>query len=82
MSGNVAELTLSCRWDTPRGPASDSACLAAVLAEGSCRRVAKGGDFGTAMDGLRLASRLRPTEDTRRDWMGFRVVRELDATPG
>ena len=82
MSGNVAELTLSCWSDTHLGIANDSAYLAAALAQGSCRRVAKGGSFTDGMYHLRPACRTRPTEDMRRDWMGFRVVGELDATSG
>lgn len=78
MSGNVSELTLSCWSAEHLGLASDSAYLAHAEAARPCTRVAKGGDFGTAMDGLRPAARNRPTEDFRRDYLGFRVVRELD----
>lgn len=77
MSGNVAEITLSCWSPEHLTIASDSAYLAHSGAQTSCLRVSKGGDFGTAMDGLRPAARNRPTEDRRRDSLGFRVVREL-----
>jgi formylglycine-generating enzyme required for sulfatase activity len=77
MSGNVRELTLSCWSEEHLGLASDSAYLANADATGSCIRVAKGGDFGTAMDGLRPAARARPTEDRRRNYLGFRIVREF-----
>lgn len=77
MSGNVFEWTLSCWSEEHLGLSSDSAYLANGDLGRSCRRVAKGGAFNTAMDGVRLAARVRPTEDTRRDFHGFRVVREL-----
>jgi formylglycine-generating enzyme required for sulfatase activity len=77
MSGNVAELTMSC-WTPEHLPiASDSAYLENSLAQASCLRVSKGGDFGTAMDGLRLATRHKPTEDRRRNYLGFRIARDL-----
>ncbi|WP_189411945.1 formylglycine-generating enzyme family protein [Neogemmobacter tilapiae] len=77
MSGNVAELTLSCWSDEHIGLGTDSGYLANAKAQASCLRVSKGGDFGTAMDGLRSAARNRPTEDSRRNYSGFRIVREL-----
>ena len=50
--------------------------LAHALDMANCeRRVAKGGDNGTAMDGLRPSSRNRPMADTRRDYLGFRLIR-------
>lgn len=78
MSGNVAEVTLSCWSDAHLGLTTASAYLANARSHISCdRRVAKGGGHGTAMDGLRLARRVRPTEDRRRDYRGFRIIREL-----
>ena len=77
MSGNVSEVTMSCWSDQHLGLSTDSAYLRDAQSQGSCRRVAKGGRYTTAMDGLRLASRTRPKEDMRRDFFGFRVVREL-----
>ena len=77
MSGNVSEVTLSCWSDQHLGLSTDSAYLRDAQSQGSCRRVAKGGDYRWAMDGLRLASRTRPTEDRRESFLGFRVVREL-----
>jgi formylglycine-generating enzyme required for sulfatase activity len=79
MSGNVAELTLSCWTEEHLGLASDSAYLRLAQSESQshCRRVAKGGAFTTAMDGVRPASRNRPTETYRRDHLGFRLVREM-----
>ena len=78
MSGNVDELTQSCWSDEHLGLPSDSAYLANAKSQISCRRVAKGGAYTTAMDGLRPAARIRPTEDRRRDFLGFRIVRELN----
>ncbi|PTE12603.1 formylglycine-generating enzyme family protein [Pseudogemmobacter blasticus] len=77
MSGNVAEITLSCWTDTHLGLATDSAYLAEAEAKSPCRRVGKGGAFNTAMDGLRPAHRFRPEEDYRRAFFGFRLIREL-----
>jgi formylglycine-generating enzyme required for sulfatase activity len=82
MSGNVAELTLSCWSPEHLAIFSDSAYLANSRDQTSCLRVSKGGDFGTAMDGLRPAARNRPTEDRRRDSLGFRIVRELAKKEG
>ena len=80
MSGNVDEVTLSCWSEAHLGLPTDTAYLAHALSQKTCeRRVAKGGDFGTGVDGLRPAARTRPTEDSRRDFSGFRVVRELSA---
>ncbi len=80
MSGNVDELTQSCWSDEHLGLPSDSAYLANAKSQISCRRAAKGGAYNTAMDGLRPAARIRPTEDRRRDFLGFRVVREFSDT--
>lgn len=79
MSGNVLELTLSCWTEEHLGLASDSAYLrlAQSQSQSHCRRVAKGGAFNFAMDGVRPARRTRPTETYRRDFLGFRLVREM-----
>lgn len=78
MSGNVEEVTLSCWSDTHLGLTTDSAYLAHALSQADCpRRVAKGGEFGTSVDGVRPAARTRPTEDERSNFSGFRVVRDL-----
>lgn len=83
MSGNVAEVTLSCFHESHLGLPTTSAYVESATAAGSCRRVAKGGRFSSAMDAARLASRTRPTEDRRRDFFGFRVLRELrTSVPG
>ncbi len=77
MSGNVSELTLSCWSDEHLGLPTDSAYLADAASQSSCRRVDKGGAFNTAMDTVRPAARMRPKEDYKRDFLGFRVVREF-----
>ena len=82
MSGNVEELTQSCWSDEHLGLLRDSAYLANGDTQRSCRRVAKGGAFNTAMDDVRAARRFRPTEDFRDSNFGFRVVRELGKIKG
>lgn len=78
MSGNVREITMSCWSPLHLGLSSSSAYLADAQAKNDCGRVVwKGGAYNTAMDGLRLAMRYRPTKDRRRDHAGFRLVRQL-----
>lgn len=77
MSGNVGELTLSCWTGEHLGLTTDSEYFAYSQSHNSCVRISKGGDFGTAMDGLRPAARRRPLETSSRDFRGFRIVREL-----
>ena len=80
MSGNVQEITMACWSPEHLGLSSSSAYLADALEKSDCERLVwKGGAYGTAMDGLRLAVRNRPTPDRRRDFAGFRVVRVLSA---
>lgn len=81
MSGNVSELTLSCWTDKHLDLATDNAYLTYSQSQGSCkegRHVAKGGAYSTAMDILRPATRRKPTDEYRRGFLGFRVIRELD----
>ncbi|WP_170411416.1 formylglycine-generating enzyme family protein [Ruegeria atlantica] len=76
MAGNVDEITLSCWTEEHLGLPTSSAYLSLSKQQSSCERVvAKGGAFNTAMDGLRPASRIRPTLDRRRPYPGIRVVR-------
>jgi formylglycine-generating enzyme required for sulfatase activity len=75
MSGNVAEVTLSCHTATHLGLPTASAYLEQISLSIPCRRVAKGGGYGSAMDAVRLAARNRPTEDRRRDSYGIRIIR-------
>lgn len=82
MSGNVGEWTLSCWTDTHLGLASDSDYLAYALSQESCRRVSKGGRFGSAMDNLRPANRYKPLETSAAHYRGFRLIRELTPKEG
>ncbi|MEM9370552.1 MAG: formylglycine-generating enzyme family protein, partial [Pseudomonadota bacterium] len=63
--GNVREITQSCWTKTHIGLTSSSAYLSLAQSQTDCRRVAKGGAFTTAMDGLRPSRRLRPLETSR-----------------
>ena len=78
MSGNVRELTVSCWTEQQLGLAKASAYLQRSLTETSCRRVAKGGAFSSAMDGLRPAAQARPSETRRTGNQGFRIIREMN----
>jgi len=78
MSGNVAEATLSCSTATHLGLPTSSAYLEHATTYAPCRRVGKGGRYGSGMDSLRLASRYQSAEDYRRDFYGFRLVRVLE----
>ena len=77
MSGNVSEVTQSCWTQKHIGLANDSAYLRLAQSQSNCRRVAKGGAFNFAMDGVRPAARTRPPETHRRDYFGFRIIREM-----
>ena len=77
MSGNVAEVTLSCYSEAHLGLPSSSAYLDNAKSADTCIRVGESGWFNTAMDAVRLARRVRPTKDYRRDFYGFRVLRAL-----
>jgi formylglycine-generating enzyme required for sulfatase activity len=78
MSGNVHEITLSCWHPKHLEFSTTSLYLAHALSKASCPRVAKGGAFNVAMDGLRPASRVRRKETSRSDTVGFRVLRVLN----
>lgn len=77
MSGNIREWTQSCWTEAHVGLTTSSAYLQFAQSQETCRRVAKGGAFTSAMDGTRPARRNRPKEDRRDENLGFRVVREL-----
>lgn len=77
MSGNVFELTISCWSDEHLGLKTSSAYLEHAESNGPCRRTAKGGAYTSAMDNLRMARKIRPSENYQRDFLGFRVFREL-----
>ena len=74
MSGNVHELTISCFLGPHIGLPTNTAYLA--HAAGGCDRyVAKGGSYNMAMDIMRLAHRIGPTDSRRRPFYGFRLIR-------
>lgn len=81
MSGNVEEITMSCR--TSRLPDWESASK--FLARQydidgslvSCGRVTRGGNFDSHVSHLRTARRGLAREDSQVSWLGFRVVKEL-----
>jgi formylglycine-generating enzyme required for sulfatase activity len=80
MSGNLDEITLSCyRGDTARLPpwASTSEWLSQTNGE-SCERMLRGGNYGQDMNEARVAARGPMREHTRLDFIGFRIVKELD----
>ena len=87
MSGNVAEITLSCTPVTSDGkpdvdrPLPDwdttSDWLERSVAP-SCDRVTRGGNYGQDMNVARVAARGATLEAARLDFIGFRIVKELD----
>lgn len=74
MSGNVHEITLSCFTKRHLGLVTNAAYLDHA-AQGCERYVAKGGSYRMAMDALRLAHRIKPKDDYRRSFVGFRLIR-------
>ncbi|WP_170775827.1 formylglycine-generating enzyme family protein [Ruegeria lacuscaerulensis] len=78
MSGNVAELTMSCWSKRYEGwPMSSRYLVEAELLD--CElRVTRGGAYRFAMNYARTASRGRGYETSRRNAVGFRVLRELN----
>ena len=77
MSGNVAEDTRSCYTDSYAGWSTSSEWLRQSMVP-SCRRVSRGGSYGSAMEYVRPASRGSCREECRTAAGGFRVLRELD----
>lgn len=87
MSGNVEEITLSCYPVKPDGspdvdrPLPDwdttSEWLGLSFAP-CCDRVTRGGNYGQDMNEARVAARGATFETARLDFIGFRIVKELD----
>jgi formylglycine-generating enzyme required for sulfatase activity len=48
-----------------------------ILKEASGYRIVRGGSWGNVAYRLRCSARIRGKPDSRRDWLGFRLVREL-----
>jgi formylglycine-generating enzyme required for sulfatase activity len=78
MSGNVSERTLSCWTKQHLDLSSASAYLKSAASQDSCKRTVKGGSFGDGMDWCRLATRTRQDDNRRDEYIGFRLVRDLN----
>jgi formylglycine-generating enzyme required for sulfatase activity len=75
MVGNVFEWVFDCMHENYDGAPTDGS---AWIEDGDCvARVARGGSWGTASDGLRSAHRAFGASSARRSDLGFRVVRTL-----
>ena len=78
MSGNVAEITMSCQTEHYEGWATSSEWLANSFPEG-CVRVVRGGSFGNGMASTRVAYRAYMTDETERsEYVGFRVLKQMN----
>jgi formylglycine-generating enzyme required for sulfatase activity len=78
MSGNVAEITLSCFTARLQPWATTSEWLKKSFGE-NCERVSRGGSNQGPMDFARVAWRQRrPDDATRTQYTGFRIVKELN----
>lgn len=87
MSGNVEEITLSCYPVKPDGmpdvdrPLADWDTTSEWLEQSfrpSCDRVTRGGNYGQDMNEARVAARGATRQTARLDFVGFRIVKELD----
>lgn len=78
MSGNVSETTLSCWSERHRGLTSTSAYLFEDRSIESCRRVSKGGSYNVGSSYLRPAARSSVSQTHRSQYVGFRLVRDLE----
>ncbi|GHC46372.1 formylglycine-generating enzyme family protein [Neogemmobacter tilapiae] len=77
MSGNVMEVTMSCYTERLLNLKLSSEWLTTI--EKSCRRTLRGGDFASPVDILRVAWRAPTDADSRVKYVGFRVIKELNA---
>jgi formylglycine-generating enzyme required for sulfatase activity len=80
MSGNLEEITLSCySGETATLPSwvSTSEWLEKSIAK-SCDRTLRGGNYGQDMSEARVAARGPVREQTRFDFIGFRVLKEVE----
>jgi len=77
MSGNIGELTRSCRSARHLGFASSAKYLAASYRPLGCERVSKGGSYLADIELARPARRVSVAQDHWSDGIGFRVVREM-----
>lgn len=81
MSGNVMEATRSCWSEGHLGFASSGRYLAATVRPLGCKRVTKGGFFAGNVELARPARRTVVSEADWSDWIGFRIVRDMQAGP-
>lgn len=78
MSGNVAELTMSCWANRHVGLNTQSAYIALAMSESDCMYVVgKGGASSELMDGSRLGTRTKSDRTLRLQIIGFRVLRTI-----
>ncbi len=77
MSGNVVEVTMSCRTDQYAGWETSNLYLEKALEPNCERRVTRGGAYYAAMDASRVAGRGSGLESSRTAGAGFRVLREF-----
>ncbi|WP_170375919.1 formylglycine-generating enzyme family protein [Ruegeria atlantica] len=77
MSGNVAELTMSCWTETHQLWSTSSVYLNKALEPGCSARAGRNGAFWLAMDFSRVATRGRVEPTARSTSNGFRILREL-----
>lgn len=77
MAGNVLEHTISCWSNRHLGLQTVSAYLADAQSTASCKRVPKGGSFGSSKEYARPANRGAAKETGRSPTTGFRIVKEL-----
>jgi formylglycine-generating enzyme required for sulfatase activity len=76
MSGNVVEITSSCKTDHYFGWSTGSEWLEKSVAA-RCYRATRGGGYPFSLDLVRVASRGGAREDSRREFGGFRILRDL-----
>ena len=77
MAGNVLEITMSCWSDRHLGLPTSNAYLTGAQQADSCKRVVKGGSYGSDVEYARPANRGRGEEANRSPSVGFRIVREM-----
>lgn len=77
MSGNVAEITMSCWSDRHEDWMLSSTYLTQAYADTRCRRVTRGGIYTSQMDQVRVAVRGSIRTNVRLRGAGFRVLREM-----
>ena len=77
IAGNVIEQTMSCWTELHLGLATSSAYLAYTQDLQNCRRVVKGGSFGSSAEYARPANRGIAREESRSRTSGFRILREI-----